>query len=63
MRMSPAMLAHVAGAPLEETVLSLMPMVLTAAGMTVVRLRGIAAERGRSRSQRRRQRSAPARQP
>jgi predicted alpha/beta-hydrolase family hydrolase len=39
------MLAHVAGAPVEETVLSLTPVAFAAAGLAAVRLRRLAAQR------------------
>jgi hypothetical protein len=39
------MLAHIAGAPFEETALSLAPMALVAASVASARQRGIAAGR------------------
>ncbi len=39
------MLAHIAGIPVEETALSLAPVVFVAAGLTSARLRRLIAQR------------------
>jgi predicted alpha/beta-hydrolase family hydrolase len=39
------MLAHIAGAPVEETALSLAPVALAAAGLATARLRHLATRR------------------
>jgi hypothetical protein len=57
------MLAHIAGAPVEEAALSLAPMAFAAAGLAGVRLRQLAAHRRSTRLRRGGHRNEPRRQP